>query len=296
MLTLNLIGCGRLGKTLGRLWSENQIFSIGDVLTRDVESARAASDFIGAGRSITEITELRSADIWLIATPDKSIADIAKQLAQKDLIQSGNIVFHCSGALPSSVLDVQKKTGASIASIHPVKSFADPLNSVESFPGTWCGMEGDAIALQVLKPAFEKIGGQCFCIDPQNKTLYHTANVMVCNYLTALLEAGMQLFEQSGVPRETAMHITRPIVQGTINNIYTMGTAMALTGPIARGDHQVIKNQLQALQTVDVNFAEIYRPLAMVALQLAEQHPETNREDLLVIEKLLNERNDRFNS
>lgn len=290
MLKLNMIGCGRLGKTLGRLWSENQVFSIGDVMTRNITSAEAAIEFIGAGRYITVMSELRSADIWLIATPDKFIAEIAQQLAMKNLIRSGNIIFHCSGALPSSVLDACKETGASIASIHPVKSFANALNSVESFPGTWCAMEGDTIALQTLKPAFENIGGQCFSIDQQNKTLYHAANVIVCNLLTALLETGMQVFERSGVPGETAMQMTLPIVQGTIDNIYTMGTTMALTGPIARGDHQVIRNQLVALGEVDENIADIYRLLSSVALQLAKQNPETDREDLLIIEKLLNKK------
>lgn len=86
------------------------------------------------------------------------------------------------------------------------------------------------------------------------------------------------------------MQMTLPIVQGTIDNIYTMGTTMALTGPIARGDHQVIRNQLVALGEVDENIADIYRLLSSVALQLAKQNPETDREDLLIIEKLLNKK------
>ena len=45
-----------------------------------------------------------------------------------------------------------------VASVHPLKSFADPATAVANFAGTWCVMEGMPAALAVLQPAFEQIG------------------------------------------------------------------------------------------------------------------------------------------
>ena len=74
-----------------------------------------------------------------------------------------------------------------------------------------------------------------FPLDPAGKTLYHGATVMACNNLVALLEAALQLYEQAGVPRPTALEIIAPIVRGTVDNVLRMGTTEAPTGPVARG-------------------------------------------------------------
>ena len=72
--TLTLIGCGNVGKTLGRLWVSKRIFKLQDVLTRTLDSAQRAVAFMGAGSAIADYADIRPADIYLIATPDDQIA------------------------------------------------------------------------------------------------------------------------------------------------------------------------------------------------------------------------------
>ena len=43
MPTLNIIGAGRVGQTLGRLWQLSGTFTVQDVLTRSEASAAAVS-------------------------------------------------------------------------------------------------------------------------------------------------------------------------------------------------------------------------------------------------------------
>ncbi len=124
-----------------------------------------------------------------------------------------------------------------------------------------------------------------FMLDPANKTLYHSATVMVCNNLVALLEAGLQLFEQAGVPRGQALQITAPIIRGTLDNVLRMGTRGALTGPIARGDATTVARQLEALG--DSEQAGIYRLLGRICVALAEQKGEAGAEQLARIDRLL---------
>ncbi|MDX9701135.1 MAG: hypothetical protein RBT55_16300, partial [Rhodocyclaceae bacterium] len=51
MIELNIIGCGRAARTLARLWLQAGAVRVGGVLNRSADSARAACDFIGAGRA-----------------------------------------------------------------------------------------------------------------------------------------------------------------------------------------------------------------------------------------------------
>ncbi len=287
MLTINFLGCGNVGKPLGRLWSVNKTFKIGDVLTRSANSAALSVKFIGQGRAIEKLSDLQPADVFIIATPDNSIAKLSDQLAESGFLKPGNIVFHCSGGLPSSILAKAKEAGAWIASIHPIKSFAEPDLSVKTFFGTFCGAEGDAEALKIMDSAFKDIGAQIFPIKSEEKPLYHAASIFVCNYLTALIETGIQTYMKVGFSRESAVRVAEPIVRETVENIFKLGTVKALTGPIARGDHQLVAQQLRLLNEWNPNFAEIYKDLGRVALELSENQKTASTNSLAVLKKLL---------
>ena len=287
MNTLNLIGAGRLGRTLGALWHRHGVFRVQAVLTRNIETARAATAFIGAGAAVSSFAEMPAADAWLIATPDAQIAGVAAALAASGSPRGGNVVFHCSGALPSSELRAVLPAGVAVASVHPLKSFADPRQAVRSFTGTWCAAEGEAAALALLIPAFEAIGARVKHIDARYKTLYHAAAVLVCNNLTALMEAGLQCYEKAGLPRDTATAMMEPLVRETLDNLFKLGTVKAITGPVARGDHAVVARQLAALGEFDPRIAEVYRALGIVALELARAQGGAGEEALAVLQRVL---------
>ena len=79
--SLNIIGCGRLGKTLARLWHDNNLFTVRQVLNRSIGSAEAAVEFIGAGSAVKNYANLSHADAWLIAF---SLFQIAEGVKGKD--------------------------------------------------------------------------------------------------------------------------------------------------------------------------------------------------------------------
>ena len=235
-LKLSIIGCGHVGQTLGHLWVKQGVFQIQDVCNRSLESAQKACVFMGDGRAIQSLSDLRPADLFLIGTADQSIGHCCDLLVESNVLQHGNIVFHCSGTLLASILAGAKNAGASIASVHPIKSFADPSLCISHFIGTFCGLEGDADALFALEKFFQAIGGQTLHVDSANKTFYHAASVVASNYLIALIEMSIQGYVKAGLTREQALKIIEPIAHGTIKNIVELDTARALTGPIARGD------------------------------------------------------------
>jgi len=267
--TLSFIGCGKLGQTLGRLWVRQGRFEVRQILTNSMESACQATRFISAGEAISSPAQLQAADIFLIATPDDQIAAASAQLAKTGCLQAGTIVFHCSGALPSSVLRPLSGQGALVASVHPIKSFASPEQALASFDGTWCGMEGDPAALQVLRSAMEAIGAYVVDIRTEDKLVYHAAAVFASNYLVTLLDAALQAYMQAGIPEATARQMLAPLVQGTLENVMRSGPEQALTGPIARGDTHTVQTQYRALSAWDRNYARMYKQMALHTSRLA---------------------------
>jgi len=278
MKTISIIGAGRLGKTLGRLFHDNKVFRINSVISRSIKNAEEAAIFIGAGTPADNIEDVIKSDIYLISTPDGIIKETFKKMKP---VPYESIVFHCSGSLPSSVIDHKNS-----ASIHPVHSFAAPKVSIMSFSGTMCGCEGDKDTLSILKEIFKKIGGVPFDIDGEKKSLYHAAAVMACNYFTAIQETAIKMYEESGVSREEAYKILEPIVKGTANNIFQNGTANSLTGPIARGDSETITSHLEAIKDEDI--LNIYKVLGKIAVELSEKQGIADKEALAEISKLFN--------
>ncbi|PWQ94577.1 Rossmann-like and DUF2520 domain-containing protein [Leucothrix arctica] len=287
MLRINFIGCGQVGKTLGKLWHKGSHLKIGDVLNQSLLSSETAVEVINAGKPVDNLVHMTCADVYMIGCGDDSIEQCSQDLANSGLLKQGGIVFHCSGAQPASLLSACKDKGVYIASIHPIKSFANVQLAVDSFEGTYCGMEGDEIALQKLEPLFNNIGARLVKINSDNKSLYHAASVIACNYLVALQELSINTFAQAGIERGQAMAILQPIVRGTVENIFTLGTVSSLTGPIARGDKDIVSNQLNAISDWNQDFATVYQLLGKVSVDIASKKEGADITKLKQIRDLL---------
>lgn len=266
--SLSIFGAGRLAQTLARLWQDHAVFDIHQIHCRQLSSSSQAQAFIGAqtAKCIEHPDLLQPSKIWLVATPDSAFINVEKHL--EPLIRPGDIVFHCSGALASDQFGSLQHLGALVASIHPLHSFATPAHSIQQFSGSYCAYEGDRQALDILIPAFEKIGAQCFEIKG-DKWLYHAGSVIACNYLVPLLNASYQAFAAAGIQQPLAEKLLQPLLEGTLNNIRTQGPAAALTGPIARGDSAFVLQQLTALKESNPQLGDFYKDMAKHTTQLA---------------------------
>lgn len=265
--TLNIVGAGKVGRVLGRLFAASGAFSVQEVLTRSADSAAQAAGFMGAGRGVARMDQMRAADCWMLAVTDDQIAPACAQLAQVHArALAGSVVFHCSGAKSSLDLQLATDAGAATASVHPVRSFADPAQVAAHFAGTFCGIEGDPRALAMLGPALIAIGAQAVAIDAAAKTVYHAASVFASNYLVTVLDCALRAYQAAGMSEETARALAGPLATETLENVLRMGPGKALTGPIARGDMATVARQQSALDGWDGATGELYRALAQATM------------------------------
>ncbi|MFC4161076.1 Rossmann-like and DUF2520 domain-containing protein [Chitinimonas lacunae] len=271
---LHLIGAGRLGRTLARLWQAAGQVQVDQIVTRHADSSAAAIDFIGAGRAAS-LAELGPAELILLATPDDLLAPVAAELAASRPSLAGSVVFHASGSRPAELLAPLRDRGAAIASVHPLLSFAEPSQALHDFAGCYCGCEGDPAALARLGPLFDAIGARRFTLDAAQKPLYHAAAVFACNDLVALMEAAQRCLEAAGVERATGWAALQPLIQATLANIGRVGPRAALTGPVARGDSATVASQGAAVARLDPASGHAYRALGQLALELAPLDPSS---------------------
>ncbi len=284
---LNIIGCGKVGAVLANLWKQQGVFRIGGVVTRSDESATVAVKKVGAGNPVGEIARLPPAACFMLAVPDQQIGQVSEALAESGVAQTGDIVFHLSGALESGLIRESGLDRVGVASVHPLRSFANFTRSRRDFSGTWCGIEGDSETRATLEHAFSAIGGRLFEINPGSKLTYHAASVMVSNYLNALIESGLNCYQLAGIDREVSSQLIEPILRNTCEDIIDNGPLAALTGPIARGDWKIVAREIDKLNAVDPALGKIYQTMGKATLTLAVSGNLLDPQQIEMLEQML---------
>lgn len=275
MKSLNIIGAGRVGMTLGHLFVRYEVFDILQILNTQKDRSLLASAFIAQGEAITDFHSLKQADVTLLCVPDDAFGPVVDSLIEVNALKRGSILFHCSGAKSSQDLMEQNPAlltlELEVASVHPVRSFADPRIAAEAFKDTICSVEGSDLAQTVLIAAFEKIGAKVIRITADHKLLYHAGSVFASNYLVTLMDTAIAAYRAAGIEADMASQMAHSLALGSLNNVNKIGTSAALTGPIKRGDMQTVINQAAQVSAWNQDQGQLYQAFIQPTLNLAKR-------------------------
>ena len=269
-----IIGTGQVGQTLGRLLNHSGKYKVVGVWDRKLNNARAAVRFIGRGARICEdkAVAVQQADIIFITTPDDAIQQVCDGIFAGKNVFGNKVVLHCSGSLPSAILKSAKgHKNVYIASLHPMQTFANKLETVRNFKGTYCVYEGQRQALAIVRDVIKTLGGNPVRIKAKDKMLYHIGCVFASNYLVTLMRTSQEFLKRCGFKNNDVLRAIRPLVDSTVNNIMTIGPTSALTGPIARGDALTIKSHIRAIRKIQPVYMALYRELGKHTVDIARK-------------------------
>ena len=211
--------------------------------------------------------DTRGAALVLIAVPDDAIGGLAADLAREQAVGPGHVVLHLSGLLDRTALEVLAPTGAGLGSFHPLQSIADPSTAVARLRGAYAGLEGDDRALESGERLAAALGMRAVRLAPGAKPAYHAGAVFASNYAVVLAAVAEGLARRAGIEPADAGSLYLPLMRGTVANL-AAGPAVALTGPIRRGDAATVRRHLAAIEPAD---RKLYRALGLEALSLARE-------------------------
>jgi len=264
---LHVLGCGRAARVIARWLHASGAVELGQICNRSLDSARRATEFMGAGVAVDSLGDVAPGDWLLVGVTDQHLAQAAARLAERLGIQTG-LAFHLSGTLESGVLS---PLSACCASVHPARAFADPAIALAAMPSTWLTAEGSPDALRQLRLVFARAGGHWLEIDSAGKSAYHAATVIASNFLVTLSDAARRLAADAGLQPEQAAALLADLQRGTLDNLDQASAAQALTGPIERADVAVCRRLLEAADATGRNYGALFRSLARATLTLARR-------------------------
>jgi predicted short-subunit dehydrogenase-like oxidoreductase (DUF2520 family) len=240
-------------------------WKIGAVVTRNESSARRAVHFIGGGRAQVGLSRrILASTCILIATPDGAIEAVANELARiggEELL--GQVVLHTSGALDSEVLKAVRACGAAVGSMHPLQTFSGV--ATPPLEGKIFAIEGDAMAVRTARKIARAFGAVPSPIEARHKPLYHAAGALAAGHTLVVVEAAIQLLMSLGMKRREAMRALLPMTRQVLQNYERLGLRAAWTGPLARGDYEVVAKHLNVLQEYSPEYCNAYDALNRLA-------------------------------
>ena len=292
---VGIVGCGRVGTALGILLGRQLRLASKPALAsqpghakqqwpaqlrffdRAPAAAQWAAGLSEAGAAVPTLAELlKDSSLVLVCVPDDIVPAMADELANCGVALDGKLVCHTSGAKSSGEFQALKTDGALIASFHPLQTFPDAQQAAERFAGAYCAIESESEeAAAVLTEFAERLECRPWRLRAENKRLYHAAACLACNYLTALLDASLQVFQAAGMEERQALEALSPLLEATVHNNLEQGPTGSLTGPIARGDSGVVAEHLAALTELSgrggstAELDQLYRLLGAFAVRLA---------------------------
>jgi predicted short-subunit dehydrogenase-like oxidoreductase (DUF2520 family) len=263
--SIAIVGPGNLGSTLavslGRAgYRVNSI--VAKRASKSVDRARKLARDVGASLLFDPV-DVRADIVWF-CVPDSHIASAASWFA-KTLRQKEKVALHSSGALTSDELNILRRNGVSVASVHPLMTFVPGSRS--PLAGVAFAIEGDTKAVRIAKRIVRDLAGHPYAIRKQDKAAYHAWGAFTSPLVTALLATSEEVAKLAGVPRKEARVRAIPILLQTLANYASFGAPGAFSGPVIRGDVGTVKRHLRALRKIPVAL-DVYVALARAGLEL----------------------------
>lgn len=280
-MKIGIIGAGKVGVTLGKYFSINNL-SVTGFYSKNIDSAKDAAIFTESN-FFSSVEELVSkSDIIFITTPDGVIEQVWNNL--RELSIQSKIICHCSGALSSKIFSNcnQEVFGYSI---HPIYTFNDKYNSYINLKQATITIEGHERYIQYLVDMFKNLGNNTKVISSENKVIYHAAAVMASNNVIALAQTAIDMLGECGFNNEEALNSLYPLMLNNVKNIGELGLVKSLTGPVERCDIKTIEKHLDSLDEED---KMLYKLLAKKLIKVAKS--KNNDRDYSQLTKMIGEK------
>lgn len=270
-LPVTIIGAGAVGSALALAFNRHG-YRIRSVISKYGKSAVRLGKKVGAERTglLSELDDVSG--LVVIAVPDDEIAGFVRLLSRREGDFSRSMIFHTSGALTSDALKPLQKKGATIGSFHPLQTILRSRVGRNDLRNIWIGIEGDAKAVKVGISLAKNIGSHPFILSKKQKVLYHIAAVFSSNYLVTILSVVEQLGHRIGLSHSAILPMFEPLILQSLKNVKERSAAVALTGPVARGDKKTLRKHHIALQQRGLTeISTLYRALERETMRLAQR-------------------------
>ena len=230
MINVIIIGAGNIATHLYHTFSQVGELDVIQVFNRNPQKLSFVSE---PEKKVSDLKDLKQADIYILAVKDEAIAEIAAELEDNKAI-----FVHCSGSEPMEILSKFTNYGV----FYPLQSFSKnkPVN-FRKVP--LCIEANNEENLKFLKKTGIFLTDKVFEVNSDQRKSLHLAAVFVNNFTNHLYTIAADYCQENGLP----FNILQPLIKETVAKIDTLPPYSAQTGPALRNDTKTISAHLEML-------------------------------------------------
>ncbi len=277
-----IVGGGHVGRGLFRAFRASGVEVLG-------LHGRRPSGFTTSHGALP--SSIQQANAIVVAVREEQLDDALAEIinergsGSRGRLSPGTVILHTSGSAEPELIDRMADFGLSGGTFHPLVPFANPERAPELMRRAWIGIDGDDQARATSRRLAGHIGARTLEIPPGGKGAYHAAAVMSSNFPVVLASLASEVLTGLGIPERSAQQAVHSLMEGAVTNLSEAAPDEALTGPIARGDADVVLKHLAALRG-DASARAVYKRLSLATLELAQRRGVPD-ENLAEIQRLL---------
>lgn len=223
MIKVTLIGAGNVAQHLISTFLTTTDIEIVQVYARSTTTVIPQLD---SKKIISNFSDLKEADVYIIAVSDDAIAHVSAQLPFEN-----RLVVHTSGAAPLDSLHDKNRKGV----FYPLQTFTKgkPVN-FKVIP--MCLETAILEDYSILEQVATAISDNVHAINSHQRKALHVAAVFVNNFTNYLYQLGNDICNENHVPFD----ILKPLILETAEKLLTLSPKEAQTGPAKRNDISTI--------------------------------------------------------
>lgn len=233
MMNVVLFGFGNVGQHVYKAF----VAATGVQVVQVYNRSHSDFSFVEGTQFITDISEVKNADLYIIALPDDAIAPFSSTLPFKN-----RLVVHTSGAVPMEALNNKNRQGV----FYPLQTFSKEHQvDFSTLP-----MILEATTMEdykLLETLAKKLSEKTVQLSSEKRKILHLAAVVSNNFVNHMYHISEEILTQHNLDFD----LLKPLILETAKKVQSMPPEQAQTGPAKRNDQQTITKHLTLLEKKD---------------------------------------------
>lgn len=180
-----------------------------------------------------DFSQIKEADIYIIAVSDNSIAEVSEKLPFEN-----RLVVHTSGSAELTTLNSKNRR----AVFYPLQTFSKN-KKIDFSEIPFCLETEFESDYQNLEKFAKEFSSKVYRISSDQRKYIHVTAVFVSNFTNHMFTIGNEICSENEIPFE----IFKPLIKETFNKIDNLEPVLAQTGPAVRDDTKTIKKHLDLI-------------------------------------------------
>ena len=230
MIKVVLFGFGNVGRHLYKAFTAASGVAVLQVYNR----SRVDFSFSSDTEFTTDISEIKKADVYIIALSDDAIASFSSALPFED-----RLVVHTSGAVTLNDLNDKNRKGV----FYPLQTFSK--NTQVDFSSIPIAIEAvQKEDHKLIEHLAHSLSEKIVTLTSEERKVLHLAAVFSNNFVNHMYHISEEILAQ----HQLDFDLLKPLIMETARKVQTMAPKQAQTGPARRNDQDTIDKHLELLE------------------------------------------------